>query len=150
MSNLTLQLGAHSFHIRKKHLIDHSELFDIHPELYDERSYDARSAVAVDSCEAFSQFLQTQDNDLVTAGNCSDLAELATETGVPDLVEFCAELEAGQRKEILIDELLVLEESASQQTEVCEGLERDLRCYLCDFLADKFLRFSDEIRDLAH
>jgi hypothetical protein len=85
----------------KKQLIDNSELFDIDRELHDERSDAVPSNVVVESCEIFLEFLPAQEKDLVTPANCSVLAELAGEFGVPDLIWLCTELDRGRTNRLI-------------------------------------------------
>jgi hypothetical protein len=148
MSNLTIRLRDHSFHIPKKPVIENSELFDAYPDLYDEPLYEIQSDVDVEDCGAFVTFLQNRDESLVTTDNCQALRELALEFGDAYLLDVCEKQHAAQQIENLIARVSALENSVGQQGEDCESLERDFPRSLCEFVAGELRRLSEEVRGL--
>jgi hypothetical protein len=135
MTNLTLRLGNDSFRISTKAVLQNCELFDSHPELFDEPLYAVESDVDVDDLRTFVEFFQTQDSSLGNAENCRALGALADEFGFSALFELCSELDAAQMNANLANRVLVLEDSVQQQSAICESHCRDSARTLSEFVA---------------
>lgn len=115
-------------------MIQHSELFGIHPELFDDPLCDAESQVDLEAFTASTEFVQTQDESFVTDDNFGSHGALAEEFWIPRLFGRWSEIDTTLVNNNAIRRFLVLEESASQQSKVNESLERDSPRDLCDFL----------------
>jgi hypothetical protein len=144
MTTLSLRLGAHSFQISRKTVVQKSEFFFTHPDLFDNPVYAVESDVDVDDFRTFLDFFQTQDESLVTTENYRALGALADEFGVLSLFDLCAEIGTAQMNANLADRVSALEESVSQQSQVLESLGRDSGRALSEFLAGKLLAVSSE------
>jgi hypothetical protein len=152
MSNLILRLGDRSFSIPKKTVLLSCDLFDLHPDLYDNPSYEIETDVAGEDCEVFVNFLRTGDESFVTNDNVRSLEALAEEFAAGRLLEVCGEFEAGEVRENLIGRFLDVSGSVSHQSEVIESIERDfpqsLTEILCVFVADKIRSVWEETEAL--
>lgn len=147
MSNLTLLLGDHSFLIRKKCIIENSDLFDAHPELYDEYSYEIESKVAHKDCSTFVEFLRTNDSSLITPDNAKSFLALGEEFGVPGLPKLCAEFLQDEIVDMrrLYNQVLDMKGLVWEQSQVCEMAIRNLSQTLSGFIVGKV---SEVLADL--
>jgi hypothetical protein len=148
MSSLKLRVGDRFFHIPTKHVLANCDLFDLHPDLYDNPSYEVESQVVVEDFQTLLEFLRAQQESLVTVDNCRALLALAEEFGCAVLAELCQAVEAAELSRNLVVRLLALEALVSEHTEVCEHIERDLVQSLSDFVTGKLLRVCEEIGEL--
>jgi hypothetical protein len=146
--SLQLRLHGESFSIPRKTVIQTSGLFDAHPDLYDETSYNVESEVDVDDCQAFVDFLQTDDDSLITSDNRRSLQALADEFGATRLIELVSEVEAAEFSDTLFEQMSDLTDSVSQQVQITESVERDFPRSLCEFLGAQVLALSEQIRAL--
>jgi hypothetical protein len=87
--DFTLVLDGRSFPINKRMLLD---IFEIHPSLFDESSYQVQSAVGVEDFAAFVTYLNSKQLSVTTPANAKSLCLLSEEFGIPDLASHCSEL----------------------------------------------------------
>jgi hypothetical protein len=145
MSKLALRLGDSSLCILKKCVLMNCDFFDLHPDLYDNPSYDMESQVEVEDCQTFLNFLQTQDESLIIAGNWRSLLALAVEFGASRLIEVCTAVGEAEACAKLTDRVLRLEDSVLQQVGICEMIERDCGRVQGEFLSAHLHGISGEI-----
>jgi hypothetical protein len=146
MNKLTLHVGGQSFCVPKRSVLANSDLFDLHPDLYDHPVYEVDSPVDAEECKLFIKFLETNDESLVTSENWPSLQALAGEFGVERLIELCSEAETAALYENLDERLLDFSDSLAQQTVVCESVERDLPRALCELMTARLLSVSNEVQ----
>jgi hypothetical protein len=86
---MTIVLTVHGrcFPVAKKRLVE--TLFEIHPELYDQSTYEVKSDVPVEIWETFLSFIETEAFPAVMSDNASSLLALSQEFGVPALAQEC-------------------------------------------------------------
>jgi hypothetical protein len=146
---MQLVLGDHTIPILKKWIIQNTDLFDIHPELYDEPSYAIESDVGFLDCKDFLAFLETQNPSVITPENANSLVLLSEEFGVPDLCELAARVASEAARAIdLSERIMKLEHAFLAKDLETESLLRDLAQYLTEFLVEKLSAVSGELSEL--
>jgi hypothetical protein len=143
---LTLRVRGRSLTVPRKCVLIQTELFEVHPDLHDDPSYEVRSEVDAEDCQVFTDFLQTEDESLVTTGNRRSLQALAEEFRAARLFEICSDIETTETNANLARHVSQLSETVAQQIRIAESVERDFPLSLCEFLRGQLLGISEEIR----
>jgi hypothetical protein len=89
MAVFTLELGAESFPVSRKDLLNNSNFFEFDSDRYAQQSYRVAADVALAIFQQFLTILRTGKLVAVTAANAGPLSKLAAEFGVPDLLAHC-------------------------------------------------------------
>jgi hypothetical protein len=148
MATFTIRLHDQFFRIAKKVVVANSDLFDLHPELYDAGSYEVESEVDAQDLETFLNFLGTQEESLVTTENYQSLLALADEFSVSDLFDICSKLEAAETSQRILARVSSLEAWVAQQAESSELLTRDFGRSLCEFVVETVSGVSAEVHSM--
>jgi hypothetical protein len=146
MSTLTLRLGDRSFPITKKILISNCDFFDVHPEVFDERTYQVETQVPLADFEHFFAYLNSKQLPHITTANVISLSLLSTEFLVADLEEICGFFLAANRPGTsdVGPRIAALEENQLREFRLFEEFRRDFAALRAEVEKLRSITFESE------